>query len=250
MADFYDRLAPLYHLIYPDWNASVRWQGEQLSALLEAEWPGHGKRVLDVACGIGTQAIALAMRGYSVTASDLSVKAVERARQEAEESGVAIDLSVCDMRRAHAHHGSGFDAVICCDNSLPHLLSDPDMLIALGQMRDCLAVGGGCIVTVRDYEREARGRNLVKPHGARVENDRRSLVFQVWDFEGDHYDLTLFVVEENLSTRVVTTHSMRSRYYAVSTGRLCELMREAGFEGVKRIDGAFYQPVLVGTRSA
>jgi len=104
MADFYDRLAPLYHLIYPDWNASVRWQGEQLSALLEAEWPGHGKRVLDVACGIGTQAIALAMRGYSVTASDLSVKAVERARQEAEESGVAIDLSVCDMRRAHAHH--------------------------------------------------------------------------------------------------------------------------------------------------
>jgi SAM-dependent methyltransferase len=185
-----------------------------LSALLEAEWPGHGKRVLDVACGIGTQAIALAMRGYSVTTSDLSVKAVERARQEAEKSGVAIDLSVCDMRRAHAHHGSGFGAVICCDNSLPHLLSDQDMLIAPGQMRDCLAVGGGCIVTVRDYEREARGRNLVKSQGARVENDRRSLVFQVWDFEGDHYDLTLCVVEENLSTREVTTHSMRSRYYA------------------------------------
>jgi len=140
--------------------------------------------------------------------------------------------------------------VICCDNSLSHLLTDQDMLIGFGQMRDCLAVGGACIVTVRDCEREARGRNLVKPHGARVENDRRSLVFQVWDFEGDHYDLTLFVVEENLSTRVVTTHSMRSRYYAVSTSRLCELMREAGFEGVKRIDGAFYQPVLVGTRSA
>jgi len=42
---------------------------------------------------------------------------------------------------------------------------------------------------------------------------------------------------------------MRSRYYAVSTARLCELLREAGFAQVKRVDGAFYQPLLIGTRS-
>jgi hypothetical protein len=43
---------------------------------------------------------------------------------------------------------------------------------------------------------------------------------------------------------------MRSRGYAISTVRLCELMREAGFGNVKRLDGVFYQPVLVGTKTA
>lgn len=116
-------------------------------------------------------------------------------------------------------------------------------------MLACLAVGGGCIVTVRDYAREERGKNLVKPHGVRIEHGRRYLLFQVWDFDGDHYDLTFFVVAEDLSTGQVETHTMRSRYYAVSTDRLCELMRAAGFRDVRRIDDAFYQPVLVGTRA-
>ena len=60
MSDFYNQLAPIYHLIHQDWGASIVRHGEQLSALLEAEWPGS-KRILDVSCGIGTQAIALGM---------------------------------------------------------------------------------------------------------------------------------------------------------------------------------------------
>ena len=43
---------------------------------------------------------------------------------------------------------------------------------------------------------------------------------------------------------------MRSRYYAISTTKLCDLMREVGFHNVRRIDEAFFQPVLVGTRAA
>lgn len=249
LADFYDRLAPFYHLIYPDWNASIQRQGEQLGALIEARWPGR-RKLLDVSCGIGTQAIALALRGYQVTGSDLSVPAVERARREAAARGLAIELSVCDMRRAHAHHGTGFELVLSCDNSLPHLLTDADLLLALREMRDCLAVGGGCVVTVRDYEREARGRNLVKPYGVRIENGTRTLLFQVWDFDGDQYDVSFFFVAEDLASGAVSTQLLRSRYHAVSTGRLCELMVEAGFDAVRRIDGAFYQPVLVGTRGS
>ena len=248
-ADFYDRLAPFYHLIYPDWNASIEHQGDQLGALIEAHWPGRQK-VLDVSCGIGTQAIALALRGYRVTGSDLSAPAVERARREAAARGLAIELSVGDMRSAHAHHGTGFDLVVSCDNSLPHLLTDADLLLALRQMRACLKVGGGCVITVRDYAREERGRNLVKPGGVRVENGTRTVLFQVWDFDADQYDLSFFFVAEDLASGAVSTQLLRSRYRAVSTGRLCELMVEAGFDAVRRIDGAFYQPVLVGTRPA
>jgi len=249
MPEFYDSLAPLYHLVYQDWPASVRRQGAQLAALIHAEWPARG-RLLDVSCGIGTQAIGLALQGFAVTGSDVSAGAVGRAQQEAGSWGVSLALSVCDVRQAHGHHGAGFDLVISCDNSLPHLLTDQDLLLGLQQMRACLAPGGGCIITLRDYAREERGRHLVKPCGVRLEGGKRYLLFQVWDFsaEGSHYDLSFFFVEEDLRTQETRAHTLRSRYYAVSTERLCELMREAGFERVRRIDDAFYQPVLVGTQ--
>lgn len=48
-------------------------------------------RVLDVACGIGTQAIGLAERGFQVTASDVSATSVQRAEEGARERGLAID---------------------------------------------------------------------------------------------------------------------------------------------------------------
>jgi len=247
--DFYDDLAPLYHLLFPDWSASIRRQGEQLDRVIQAEWPGH-RTVLDVSCGIGTQALALAQRGYAVVASDLSAREIERARREAAHRHLAIDFHVADMRATREVHGTGHDLVISCDNAVPHLLTDDDLLLAFRQFVACLRPGGGCVISVRDYDKEARGTNLVKHYGARVEDGRRYVPFQVWDFDGDHYDLSFFVVEEELATGRTRTRVMRSRYYAVSTERLGALMRRAGFENVKRLDDAFYQPILVGTKAA
>ena len=249
MTIFYDQLANYYHLIFPDWDETIDLQGQQLSKLLKSEWP-RVHSVLDVSCGIGTQSIGLARCGFAVTASDISSGAIKRAQAETARLGVEVDLSVCDMRQAHSHHGSGFDAVISCDNSLPHLLTDQDLLIALKEMLSCLSPGGGCVISVRDYEREERGKNLVKPYGVRSTNDFRYLLFQVWDFSGEYYDLTFYIIEENVSTMEVRTHAMRSRYYAISTDKLLDLMSEAGFEGVKRIDDVYFQPILIGTKAA
>lgn len=153
------------------------------------------------------------------------------------------------MRNAHACHGGGFDLVISCDNSVPHLLDDAEILRAFREMYACLRPGGGCLISVRDYDQEPRGRNLVKPYSAREENGKRYLPFQVWDFEGEHYyDFTLFLVEEDLSSHDVRTHALRSRYYAVSPNRLLQLLEEAGFQRVGRRDEGYYQPVLLGTR--
>jgi ubiquinone/menaquinone biosynthesis C-methylase UbiE len=77
MANFYDDLAAMYHLIFEDWDVSIERQGEQLSKLVHTHWTGASS-LLDVSCGIGTQTLALAKRGYRLTASDLS--AMEQAR--------------------------------------------------------------------------------------------------------------------------------------------------------------------------
>jgi SAM-dependent methyltransferase len=247
MDDFYDRLTPFYHLIFPDWDASIERQADQLGGIIRGRWGAGALSILDVACGIGTQSLGLAMRGFTVTASDLSARAVERASVEARRRGVTIDFSVVDMRSAHDHHGRRFDVVIACDNAIPHLLNDADLLLALRQMYQCTRPGGGCLVSVRDYDQEQRGTGLIKPYGVRDQDGKRFIIFQVWDFHGEVYDLSMYFIVDDGGGNPAA-HVMRSKYYAIGTTRLLELMRQAGFVSVERLDGPFYQPVLVGSR--
>ena len=240
---FYDDLAPFYHLIYPDWEASVAWQGAALDAVIRAERP-DARTVLDAAAGIGTQALGLAALGYEVTASDLSSGAVRRLRDEAARRGLAIDAKPADMRAAWDAHGRAFDVVLCADNALPHLLTDADILQALREFRRCTAPGGICLVSVRDYDAIDLQAQRLHPHGFREADGARWILFQLWDPHPPLYDTTMYVVEDRAGD--VHTHTMRSTYYALPLPRLMELMREAGFGGVRRLDGAFYQPLVIG----
>jgi SAM-dependent methyltransferase len=244
---FYDDLAPFYHLLFPDWEASSRRQAAALDGVIRERW-GEGRLdILDAACGIGTQALGLAALGHRLTASDLSVEAVERARREAGRRSLAIDFSVADMRQLQEHHRRQFDLVIACDNAVPHLLTDEDLLTAFQQFFACVRPGGGCLLTVRDYDKEDRAPVQVRPYGLHVAGGARYLAVQTWEFHGPVYDLTLYLVEDR-GGPICTTRVMRSRYYAVGTDILLGLMRHAGFSDVERLDGRFYQPVLLGRR--
>jgi SAM-dependent methyltransferase len=250
MSDFYDRMASLYHLIYQDWEASIERQAGQLVSIIEERWGPGCRTVLDVSCGIGTQALGLAQRGIAVTASDLSAGAISRARAEAQRRALQIDFSVCDLRAVRDHHRRQFDVVISGDNSVTHLLNDDDLLLALRQMHACTRPGGGCLLTVRDYDQEERGSGLVKPYGVREEGGKRYVIFQMWDFVGEVYDMSMYFVVDDRASGQLVTHVMRTRYNAVGTGHLLALMRRAGFTKVERLDGRFYQHVLVGNREA
>ena len=64
LADSYDKLAARYHLILEDWETSVARQAAVLEGILLQEAGGKLPiRVLDCACGIGTQCLGLAARG-------------------------------------------------------------------------------------------------------------------------------------------------------------------------------------------
>ena len=80
MSDFYDQMASLYHLIFPNWNESIERQTGQLAAIISERWGAGAKTILDVSCGIGTQAIGLAQQGFTVMACDLSAGAIARAK--------------------------------------------------------------------------------------------------------------------------------------------------------------------------
>ena len=147
----YDEIATVYHLVYRDWNAAIAEQAATLDAVIRTHVGPAPRAILDVSCGIGTQALGLAAIGHAVTASDLSSAAVGRARLEAARRNLTIHFTVADMRRCAEVHGSGFDVVLSADNSIPHLLSDDAIREAFGNFHQCIRPGGITILDVRDY---------------------------------------------------------------------------------------------------
>ena len=244
---FYTELTPLYHLIYPDWHRSIERQASMLNSVIREMWGEDVTSVLDVSCGIGTQSLGLARLGYQVTASDLSSAAVDRARSEAKSQGLIIEFSVADMRTAFNHHARQFDLVISCDNSIPHILTDEGILEAVRQMYQCTRAGGGCIVTVRDYEKEDLSKQQVKPYGIREKDGVRWLLWQVWDPHPPTYDLTMYFVEDR-GEPTCKTYVLRSRYYAIGIPKIMALMQQAGFDDVFRLDDRFFQPMIIGIK--
>lgn len=247
---FYDELAPLYHLLYPDWPASVERQGAALDALLRGLGVAPGAPVLDAACGIGTQALGLAACGYAVSASDLSPGAVARLRRELADRGLAgrVPARVDDLRTLDGVPDGAVAAVLACDNSVPHLLTDAEILQAFRACHRCLAPGGVAVFSVRDYAALERVDPDVRPYGLRRTAGRRFLAVQVWEWDGDCYDLRVYLTEDP-DGGACRTRVLRSRYYAVTIARLLELLAEAGFVDVTRRDDVLFQPVLAGRRA-
>lgn len=245
---FYDDLAPYYHLIYPDWEASIALQSTALHSIIQEHLPGAAS-VLDLACGIGTQSIGLAKLGYTVTASDISETSCVRARLEASGRGLSVSVKNVDIRSAAAAHQGEWDVVLACDNALPHLLSDSEIVSGLRQMLQCTKPGGLALVSVRDYAQTDLSQERLVPYGIRYENGNRYLLLQSWRPDLPFYDVDFYVLEESVSGGSRTIRA-RTRYYAVPIARLVELTRAAGFENVACLRDRFFQPVLVGYRPA
>lgn len=248
---FYDALASDYHLIFADWDASMARQAAALNTIIEQTWGvGQGRTVLDAACGIGTQALGLAGLGYRVTGSDVSAQEIERAQREAAARSVELELVVADIRELPAAFPNRqFDVVLACDNAVPHLLSDADLLEAFRACYVCTRPGGGCLISVRDYAQEPGEGITIKPIGVRQEGDTRFVISQVWEYVSASpaiYELALYITGDTRGD--CTTRVMRSKYYAVTIPTLMTLMTRAGFKEVARIDRVFYQPVLVGKK--
>src|SRR5581483_1310892 len=248
-SQFYDDLAPFYHLIHGDWEAATTRQSTNLKSIITEFWGEQTTTILDLTCGIGTQALGLAQIGFKVTASDLSPESVERAKQEALKRGLEIDFSVADMLQAFDHHQRTFDLVIACDNAVPHLLSDSEILVAFRQFYKCTKPGGGCIISVRDYAAMNLGGTQVHPHGIRVEGNARYLVFQVWEFHDSIYDVSIYFVKDEGGAHC-TTRVMRSKYYGSTVDKVIAVLGEAGFENVQRVDNRVFQPVIVASKPA
>ena len=249
VARFYDDLAHYYHLLFDDWDDSLRRQESLLRGLLERELGSGAFRVLDAACGIGTQSLAMARAGHSVTGSDLSPAAVRRARREAAKRGLEIAFQVADMRVLSGYHAGPFDVVVALDNALPHLESEADMSAAVREMASLLEPGGLLIASVRDYESLAQAQPRVTTPRVFGGGDKRRITFQVWDWrrDGRGYRIHQYILQHGKSA-TVETRVFTTTYWAWRRDDLSGLMAGAGLVGIRWIEpeeSGFYQPIVL-----
>ena len=248
---FYDDLAEEYHLLFTDWPASMRFQAEVLDRLIQAELGPGPHTLLDAACGIGTQAIGLALRGYQVRATDLSPAAIERLRRESARFAVSIEASVADLRTLDSQVSGTFDAVIACDNALPHLLADVDLEQAVVAMSAKLRPGGLFLVSLRDYDQLRRDRPQTHPPRVFDDPDGRRIAFQIWDWsvDGARYRLHQFLVRQH-DGEWRTTH-VETDYRALSRGELSAVVARAGLTRLRWHEpeaNGYYQPMLIARK--
>lgn len=249
---FYEELSSYYHLIFENWDASMARQGDALVQLIDSELGGiqAGVRVLDTACGIGTQTLPLAARGFHLTARDLSPAAIARLRREAEVRQLIIDAGVADMRQVASSVSGTFDVVLAFDNSVPHLLDADDVSTAFEQFLSVLRPGGVFMCSVRDYDKVQRGKAATYPYGRRQYRGETFHLRQEWSWDDSmHYQATI-IIDKETPNGVRRELCTASRFYAISTERLLELMRKVGFQDCRRIDEKMYQPILAARRPA
>jgi glycine/sarcosine N-methyltransferase len=246
-AAFYDELSADYHRIFADWDASVARQGAALDSLLRDALGDGWHTVLDAACGIGTQLLGLAAHGHRTSGSDLSPAAVARAADECSRRGVDADLRVADLR-ALPHADDTFDAVVCADNALPHLLTADDVRRAFAQLGSVTRPGGLVLVTTRDYDVLRAERPPVPPAQLSREAGRRTVTVQLWDWQDgtDIYELTHLQTRE-LPDGSWTTAGRTTAYRAWSRDELSDLAARAGLADVRWLEpevAGWYQPLL------
>jgi SAM-dependent methyltransferase len=246
---FYDPLAPYYHLIFEDWDKSIERQAAILGSLLEPQWGTGPRKILDCACGIGTQAIGLARHGHRVVGSDLSPAAVERAKREAASRGLQISFLVSDMTSLPEIEESGFDAVLALDNALPHL-APAGLKDAVGAMSTKLRPGGIFLASTRDYDALIRERPIVQGPSFYGHDGQRRIVLQVWDWIGhERYVLHMYITHQ--TDGHWETHHFVSEYRCLERGELSRALATAGLEGIRWLmpdESGFYQPIVVARK--
>ncbi len=137
--DWFDR--DEYELVYEQRDED---EAEHVADLIDTLVdPEPEASVLDVGCGRGRHARALARRGYRMTGIDLSKRSIQQARERAAAEGLDIDFRVQDMRAPMGD--ADFDGVVNLFTAFGYFDDDADHQQALQRMADALHPGGWLI---------------------------------------------------------------------------------------------------------
>jgi glycine/sarcosine N-methyltransferase len=245
-SDCYDTLAEYYHLIFDDWDKSIERQSRVLNPLIVKQTGQSTVKLLDCACGIGTQAIGFAQAGHRVVASDLSRAAVARAEREARLRELDISFFVSDMTSLDEIAEGGFNVVAALDNALPHL-TPSHLRRAVRSMGSKLEAGGLFMASIRDYDNLILRRPAIQRPAFYGDRGARRIVHQVWDWIDDERHTVHIYITMQSGVEWTALH-FATEYRCLLRDELASALTSAGFEQMKWLtpeESGYYQPIVL-----
>ena len=245
---FYDSIASQYDKFYQDWQAATREEARFLDGLFREYGFDRTARILDCACGIGTQAVGLAALGYIVTGSDISAGELAQAAERAAENRVALTCKQADFRALAEVFSERFDIVIAMDNALPHMLTGDDLKKAVDSIADRLLDGGLFVASIRDYDRMLEEKPAFSPPYVHKTEGGQRVLFQTWDWVGENYRFTQYIIDDEGEAQ---PSKFCCAYRATRREELSALLAAAGCGEIQwRMpeETGFYQPVVIAKK--
>ena len=246
---FYNNLATQYDKLFLDWQATTREQAEILHKIFERNGFDNTAKVLDCACGIGTQSIGIATLGYHVTASDISDGELVEARKRAKENNVEICFKYADFCALSDTFVEKFDIVIAMDNALPHMLSNSDLEKAIKSIVNQIEKNGIFVASIRDYDSLLMEKPPYSPPYIHKTDKGQRVSFQTWVWNDDNYKLTQYIIEDEENLQV---SKFECEYRATRRAEMTELLLANGCSNVEwkfPEQTGFYQPIVVARKA-
>lgn len=245
---FYDNMASQYDKLFFDWQATTHEQAAILDKLFKENGFDTSAKVLDCACGIGTQAIGVAALGYPVTASDISDGELAEARVRAANNGVNIRFEHADFCALSETFAEKFEIIICMDNALPHMLTADSLELAVESVVNQLAEGGIFVASIRDYDALLEQKPTYSPPYIHKTEKGQRVSFQTWTWEDDNYKLTQYIIDDEDSLQI---GKFDCEYRATRRAELTKLLLAKGCNEVEwkfPEETGFYQPIVVAKK--
>jgi SAM-dependent methyltransferase len=130
--------AQAYDVVYQDKDYEAECR--VLEHVFRNDTSRQVRRVLDLGCGTGSHAVALALAGFEVTGVDRSPAMLAEADRKGRAAGVGVRWVACDIRRFQLH--DTFDASVMMFAVLGYQIEDADVRATLDAARRHLAPGG------------------------------------------------------------------------------------------------------------
>ena len=245
---FYDDMATQYDLLFQDWLETTKIQAKILDNIFKSYGFDENAKLLDCACGIGTQAIGLAMLGYKVNASDLSDGELKEAEKRANENGVNISFKQANFCKLSDSFSEKFDIIIAMDNALPHMLSKEDLHCAIESISNQTDNGGIFVASIRDYDELLKQKPQYSTPYIHKTDKGQKVSFQTWEWLGENYKFTQYIIDDESSLSI---GKFDCEYRAVKREELTQHLLSCGFTKVDwkfPEETGFYQPIVIAKK--
>ena len=145
-AHYETHLGPVYAWMLGNLDAALKRSSAELD---EMGLPSRHGEALDLGAGLGLHSLALAQRGFKVTAIDSCRVLLDKLRARA--AGLPIKIVEADIAACAAHVANPCDVIICLGDTLTHLPTFEAVESLLRDAAAALAEGGMFAATFRDY---------------------------------------------------------------------------------------------------